>query len=88
MRQRIPAPVLSVCADIAADHESHATMDTLFCYAGAPGDPPDGSKRKKALSWIYYFYFLSPEDYTLFFEVVRDQKYHGWKSSLMQQLTR
>ncbi len=37
--------------------------------------------------WRYHFYFLSPEDYTKFFEVVRQGTYPGWKSSLMQRYT-
>jgi len=37
-------------------------------------------------SWRYHFYFLSPEDYTSFFEQVRSGKYAGWKSGLMQTL--
>ena len=37
--------------------------------------------------WRYHFYFLSPEDYTSFFEQVRAGKYPGWKSRLMQELT-
>jgi type III restriction enzyme len=36
--------------------------------------------------WRYHFYFLSPEDYTHFFEKVRDGKYADWKSGLMQEL--
>jgi type III restriction enzyme len=35
----------------------------------------------------YCFYFLSPEDYTSFFEKVRTGKYPGWKSGLMQELS-
>ena len=52
MRRIIPAPVLSVCADIAARRETHATLDSLFIYAGASGDPPQGSKPAKALEWL------------------------------------
>lgn len=52
MRRLIPAPVLSVCAEIAASRESHATLDSLFTYAGAPGDPPPGSKPAKAQAWL------------------------------------
>ena len=37
-------------------------------------------------AWRYHFYFLSPEDYTYFFEKVREGKYAGWKSGLMQEL--
>ncbi|MBS0322248.1 MAG: abortive infection family protein [Proteobacteria bacterium] len=52
MRRIIPAPVMSVCAEIAANRETHATLDSLFTYAGAPGDPPAGSKPAKALAWL------------------------------------
>ncbi len=37
-------------------------------------------------SWRYNFYFLSPEDYTSFFEKVRTNTYVGWRSGLMQDL--
>jgi type III restriction enzyme len=36
--------------------------------------------------WRYCFHFLSPEDYTSFFEQVRNQSYAGWQSGLMQEL--
>lgn len=52
MRHLIPAPILSVCAEIAASRETHATLDSLFTYAGAPGEPPPGSKPAKALAWL------------------------------------
>jgi len=51
-RRPIPAAVLSVCAEIAANRETHATLDSLFTYAGAPGEPPPGSKPAKALAWL------------------------------------
>jgi hypothetical protein len=38
--------------------------------------------------WRYHFYFLSPEDYTSFFDKARDMNYAGWKSGLMQELTK
>jgi type III restriction enzyme len=34
----------------------------------------------------YYFYFLSPEDYTSSFGQVRNNSYAGWRSGLMQEL--
>jgi len=34
----------------------------------------------------YYFYFLSPEDYTEFFQAVRENRYMKWKSGLMKIL--
>ena len=36
--------------------------------------------------WRYYFYFLSPEDYTGFFDRLRDGRYKGWSSGLMVDL--
>ncbi|SNB46498.1 DEAD/DEAH box helicase [Geobacter sp. DSM 9736] len=37
--------------------------------------------------WRYHFYFLSPQDYTGFFDKIADGGYEGWKSSLMQDLS-
>lgn len=54
-RRLIPAAVLSVCAEIAANRETRATLDSLFTYAGAPGDPPLGSKPAKAQAWLHSF---------------------------------
>lgn len=36
--------------------------------------------------WRYHFYFLSPEDYTAFFDRIRDGKFIGWSSGLMVEL--
>ena len=52
MRRPIPAALLSVVAEVAARRESHASLDNLFTYAGASGDPPPGSKPAKALAWL------------------------------------
>jgi type III restriction enzyme len=37
-------------------------------------------------AWRYHFFFLSPEDYTSFFEKVKNSTYVGWRSGLMQEL--
>jgi type III restriction enzyme len=37
--------------------------------------------------WKYFFYFLSPDDYTKFFAQVRAVSYDGWRSGLMQTLS-
>jgi len=37
------------------------------------------------IDWTYHFYFLSPEDYSAFFQAVRGGNWE-WKSQLMQQL--
>lgn len=52
MAERIPAPIISVVSETVAGWETHATLDSLFMYAGAPGDPPEGSKLVKAQSWL------------------------------------
>lgn len=52
MRNKIPAPVISIIADYLPDLESHASLDNLFMYADAPGDPPDGSKPAKTQAWL------------------------------------
>jgi hypothetical protein len=38
--------------------------------------------------WRYLFCFLSPEDYTQFFSVVRRGEQAGWRSGRMQSLLR
>lgn len=48
----IPAAVIAVCAEIIARRETHATLDSLFMYADAPGDPPEGSKHAKVQEWM------------------------------------
>ena len=52
MRRLIPAPVISAAAEVISQRETHASLDSLFMYAGAPGDPPEGSKWVKAQEWI------------------------------------
>lgn len=52
MHQEIPAAVLALTAELSSERETHATLDSLFTYAGAPGDPPEGSKHAKALAWL------------------------------------
>ena len=52
MRTIIPAAAIAVCSEIIARRETHATLDSLFMYADAPGDPPEGSKHAKAQEWL------------------------------------
>jgi Abortive infection C-terminus len=52
MRKIIPSPVIAIVAEIISQRETHASMDNLFMYAGAPGNPPDGSKWVKAQDWL------------------------------------
>ncbi len=52
MRKQIPAPVIAVLSEVLPDIETHASLDSLFMYAGAPGDPPGGSKPVKVQEWL------------------------------------
>ncbi|MGL4726154.1 MAG: abortive infection family protein [Scandinavium sp.] len=52
MERLIPQPVIAVVSDFIALAETHATLDSLFAYADAPGEPPIGSKPAKALEWL------------------------------------
>ncbi|WP_431066139.1 abortive infection family protein [Methylotuvimicrobium sp.] len=49
---RLPAHLISVLSDEISQWETHASMDNLFMYANAPGEPPEGSKLTKAQSWL------------------------------------
>lgn len=51
-RFRLPAHLISVISEELSASETHTTMDSLFMYANAPGDPPDGSKLQKAQAWL------------------------------------
>jgi len=42
--------------------------------------------KESKIDWLYYFYFLSPDDITEFFQAVKDNRYASWRSSLMQEL--
>jgi hypothetical protein len=44
--------------------------------------------QENGLPWQYHFYFLSPSDFTDFFQQIIDKTYSGWQSQLMQQLDR
>ena len=52
MRRLLPAYVISVVGDLVANSQTHASLDSLFMCAGAPGDPPAGSKVVKAQEWL------------------------------------
>lgn len=52
MGRQIPQPIISVLSDHMAAVETHATLDSLFMYADAPGEAPDLAKGAKALEWL------------------------------------
>ena len=52
MRKPIPAPIIAVVSELVSEYETHATLDSLFMHAGAPGEPPPESKQAKAMAWL------------------------------------
>ena len=52
MREQIPAPVIAVLSEHIPAIETHASLDNLFYFAEAPGDPPEGSKSVKVQAWL------------------------------------
>lgn len=61
MAGQIPSPLIGVIAEIVAARETHASLDSLFMYANAPGNPPEGSKHVKALEWLRQVNKESPQ---------------------------
>jgi hypothetical protein len=49
---RIPAPVIAEIARAFDAEYTHAQIDNLFMRAGAPGEPPAGSKLRKVAEWL------------------------------------
>jgi hypothetical protein len=52
MTRLIPATLIAVVSDLVSSAESHASLDSLFMYAEASGEPPEGSKHVKAQAWL------------------------------------
>jgi hypothetical protein len=52
MEKEIPRPIISILSKKLPDIESHNTLDSLFLYADAPGEPPEGSKSTKVQEWL------------------------------------
>lgn len=52
MRKQIPAPVIAAFTEMLSQRTTHASLDNLFMHAGAPGEPPEGSKWIKAQEWL------------------------------------
>ncbi|WP_413220149.1 abortive infection family protein [Tritonibacter mobilis] len=50
--ERIPTKVIGNLSSILPDWYSHAGIDALFLYAGAPEEVPDLSKPKKVETWL------------------------------------
>jgi hypothetical protein len=51
MTQISPA-LIGTTAPILDAHYTHAELNALFLQAGFPGEPPEGNKTQKCLSWM------------------------------------
>ncbi len=49
---RVPNALIADLAGILADHHTHAELNMIFTRAGAPGDPPPGTKVVKVQEWL------------------------------------
>lgn len=52
MKTQIPAPIIALVAKHMSQVKTHADLDSMFMYADAPGDPPEGSKPVKCQDWL------------------------------------
>jgi hypothetical protein len=52
VKKLIPTPLIAVVSDLVSSNETHASHDSLYMYAEAFGDPPEGSKHVKAQAWL------------------------------------
>lgn len=50
--RKIPTLVIAVLSENMPIVETHASLDNLFSYADAPGEPPEGSKPAKTQAWL------------------------------------
>ncbi|WP_115708213.1 abortive infection family protein [Legionella sainthelensi] len=52
MNTKIPQPIISILSEYLSIIETHASINNLFMYADAPGEPPEGSKPSKVQQWL------------------------------------
>ena len=53
MRKLIPQPVIGVLSSVIPDWTTDDSLDALFLYGGAPGEPPPVSKSAKVQKWLF-----------------------------------
>jgi type III restriction enzyme len=72
--------------EIKADGDSTKKNQAKYRDADAHFKHLNTILEKNSIYWTYFFYFLSPNDITEFFQSIRDKRYISWKSGLMQEL--
>jgi len=48
----LPPSIIGTVSPILADACTHAQLNTLFMFAGYPGDSPEGNKIEKCRNWL------------------------------------
>jgi type III restriction enzyme len=71
--------------EIKADGDSHPKNRAKYRDAQEHFKVLNEKLKEKGVNWTYHFYFLSPDNYTDFFQSIREGKLK-WKSELMQLL--
>ena len=71
--------------EIKADGDSHPKNRAKYRDALEHFKVLNEKLKDRGIDWTYHFYFLSPDNYTDFFQAIRDGKL-SWKSELMQIL--
>ncbi len=71
--------------EIKADGDSHPKNRAKYRDAREHFKVLNEKLKAKKIDWEYYFFFLSPDNYTDFFQAIREGRFN-WKSELMQVL--
>ena len=70
MSKNIPSPLIAIVSDIVSFHETHSSLDSLFMYAEASGEPPEGSKHVKAQEWLRHTNKVHPEPLSVLGKII------------------
>lgn len=70
MSKHIPSPLIAIVSDMVSSHETHASLDSLFMYAEASCEPPEGSKHVKAQEWLRHTNKVNPEPLSVLGKII------------------
>lgn len=73
MNAQIPAPIIALIAKHLSQVKTHADLDSMFMYADAPGDPPDGSKPVKCQDWLRRTNAMSSTPLTVLGKLIEEE---------------
>lgn len=69
---QISQAVIGSTAPVLEGHYTHSELNALFMQAGFPGDPPEGNKLQKCLTWMRRANAESPEPLKMFGRLIAD----------------